>query len=480
VQTTSDRSIHATLIRGAVLLLVAVLGVVAWLAYLAGEHEAQEVFDARLATSARVLDALVVRDLGTFAEVPRVVTLPWPVEAVSEDAPSLLGHYYETKIAFQVLDERSRVLLRTASAPVEPFAPAVPGFSTQDLRDGEWRVFTLQSGARWIEVAERVDIREELCTMLALTSVTPLLFGIPALLLLLSLLVRYGLAPLAELARRIEHREPGSLEPVALSRTPAEIAPVVQALNGLFRRVHDALARERRFTAAAAHELRTPLAALKLHAENAVRAGNDRERESSLSRMGAALRRTLRLVEQMLAFSRASAAPEGMPATDVSLRAIVLEVVAECNARAGARGQRLVLAFAPDDDPFTVRGDLDKLTSLVGNLLENALRYGPDRGTVRLELACNEDGEVTFCVVDEGPGIEPRFRERIFESYFRVPDTAGEGTGLGLAIVSEIAQQHRARVWVADGDGGRGTRMCARFPAPVREAPTQAVAAEPA
>lgn len=468
VQGRPDRSIHATLIRGAVVLLVVVLGMVAWLAYLAGEHEAQEVFDARLATSARVLDALVVREL-TLADGPRVVTLPWPEGGIPEDGPTLFGHYYETKIAFQVLDERSHILLRTASAPAEPFAPAAPGFSTQNLRDGEWRVFALQSGTRWIEVAERMDIREELCTMLALTSVTPLLFGIPALLLLLSLLVRYGLAPLGELARRIERREPGSLEPVALSRTPAEIAPVVVSLNGLFGRVHDALSRERRFTAAAAHELRTPLAALKLHAENAQRAGNDRERESSLSRMGAALRRTLRLVEQMLAFSRASASPEALPADNVSLRTVVLDVVAECNARAATRSQRLVLDFAPDDDAFEVRGDLDKLTSLVGNLVENALRYGPERGTVRIELARNEDGEVSLGVADDGPGIDPRFRERVFESYFRVPDTAGEGTGLGLAIVSEIAQQHGATVTVSDGDGGRGTRMIVRFPVHLHE-----------
>jgi two-component system sensor histidine kinase QseC len=241
---------------------------------------------------------------------------------------------------------------------------------------------------------------------------------------------------------------------------------VVRALNGLFGRVHDALARERRFTAAAAHELRTPLAALKLHAENAARATAETDRQASLARMGAALRRTLRLVEQMLAFSRASAAPEDVPASLVSLRSVVLGVLDEGSARMAHRGNRLELSLAPEKDDFMVRGDHDKLASLVANLLENAIRYGPERGRIGMELTCNEDGAVTLAVVDEGPGIDPRYRDRVFESYFRINETADEGTGLGLAIVSEIAKQHGATVTVADGDGGKGTRMVVRFPVP--------------
>ena len=476
----AGRSIHATLLWGAIPLLAVVLAVVAVLAYLAGEHEAEEVFDARLATSARVLDALLAREPVPLDAQPLVISLPWPLDAVNEDTPTKLGHFYETKIAFQVLGEGSRVLMRSASAPGSPFAPLTPGFSNHALDDGKWRVFVLQSGERWIEVAERLDIREELCTMLALTSVTPLLLGIPALLLLLSLLIRYGLAPMSELAHRIERREPASLDPVRLSRTPAEIAPVVRALNGLFARVHDAVARERRFTAAAAHELRTPLAALKLHAENAARASNDAERHASLARMGAALRRTLRLAEQMLAFSRASAAPEVAPSARVSLRSVVLGVVDECSARMGRRGNRLELSLTPEGDDFIVRGDHDKLASLATNLVENAIRYGPQGSTIRVELACNEDGAVTFAVADQGPGIDPQYRERVFESYFRINESADEGTGLGLAIVSEIAQQHDASVTVAEGDGGRGTRMIVRFPAPVAGAGKRSQVAEAA
>jgi signal transduction histidine kinase len=168
----------------------------------------------------------------------------------------------------------------------------------------------------------------------------------------------------------------------------------------------------------------------------------------------------------MLALSRASAAPEDAPAAMVSLRSVVLGVLDEGSARMARRGNRLELAFTPEEDDFIVRGDHDKLASLVANLVENAIRYGPERSRIGIELTCNEDGAVTLAVVDEGPGIDPRYRERVFESYFRINETADEGTGLGLAIVSEIAQQHGATVTVADGDGGKGTRMVVRFPRP--------------
>ena len=128
------------------MLLIVVLGAAAWLGYLAGEHEAEEVFDARLATSARVLDALVARELETTgAAQPLVVTLPWPLDRAPDQAPNPLGHYYETKIAFQVWNDRGALLLRSASAPAAAFAPMTAGFSSQTFADNAWRVFALQS-----------------------------------------------------------------------------------------------------------------------------------------------------------------------------------------------------------------------------------------------------------------------------------------------------------------------------------------------
>jgi two-component system sensor histidine kinase QseC len=434
------RSIRAVLLGGTIAALVAVMGGAAWIAYAAAQDEAEELFDARLATSARVLEAMVARQLETATvAAPLVIALPAPLEALKHDEASPLGHYYETKIAFHVRDDAGRLLARSSSAPEAPLAPLAAGFSTQQ----EWRVFSLRSGRVWVQVAEKGDVRDEMSGKIAWAAVLPLVVGIPVLLALLGLLIPYGLAPLSQLARRIAAREPDSVSPIALSRTPREVAPVLDALNGLLARVQAAFERERRFTADAAHELRTPLAALQVHAQNAARAQTEAERNQSLEKMLSGLQRTTRLASQMLALSRASAARAAF--APVSLGELVREAAHQREVPVSLSGE------------LTVSGDRDQLLSLVANLLENAQRHGG--GGVRVELAGR-----TLSVTDQGPGIPEAERERVFESYYRVPGAAGGGSGLGLAIVREIARQHGARAEIGSGPGGRGTRVSVVFP----------------
>jgi two-component system sensor histidine kinase QseC len=462
-----DRSIRALLLGGTVAALLGVLGAAAWMSYDGSEEEARELFDARLATSARVLEALVARQIekATIA-APIVIALPGPLESGGErhDQPGPLGHYYETKIAFQVRDAGGRLLARSASAPDAPFAPLAPGFSTQPFAQADWRVFSLQSGDVWIQVAERDDVRGELAEKLALAAAAPLLGGIALLLVLLSLLIRYGLAPLGALARQIAARQPGSVAPIALARTPVEIAPVIDALNGLLGRVRGALERERRFTADAAHELRTPLAALKVHAQNAARASSAAERGASLERMLLGLQRTVHLAEQMLSYSRAAAPGEASRLERVPLRALAAEAAEAVQARAQEPRASVRVSGEPGAEDIAVRGDRQKLLSLVTNLLDNALRYGPAGGRVEVEVGRDGTG-ARIAVTDSGPGIPAELRERVFESYYRIPGSSGPGSGLGLAIVREIAQAHGARVEIQDGPGGHGTRAVVRFPA---------------
>lgn len=452
------RSIRAQLLTGTVAALLAVLGAVGWLSFEGSAEEAHELFDARLATSARVLEALVARQLEkATVSVPIEIALPGPLEAAGHDTPGPLGHYYETKIAFQVRDRAGRLLARSASAPDAPFAPLAAGFGTRPFDGRDWRVFSLHAGEVWIQVAERDDVRGELAEKLAFASVAPLLAGIPLLLVLLGLLIRFGLDPLSALAREVASRRPGSVAPLRLARTPEEILPLVEALNGLLARVRDALERERRFTADAAHELRTPLAALKVHAQNAARAPSPAEREASLQRMLIGLERTIYLAEQMLAYSRAAAPGE---AARVALAPLVAEAVEAVQPRAAER--RVAIGMRSAD--AAVRGERHKLSSLVTNLLDNAVRYGPEGGRVEVELRRAGDA-VTLAIEDAGPGIPPDLRDRIFESYYRIPGTAGTGSGLGLAIVREIAEAHGARVTIDTPAAGRGTRVTVRFPA---------------
>jgi two-component system, OmpR family, sensor histidine kinase QseC len=452
------RSIRAVLLGGSIAVLLVVLGAAAWIGYEGAQDEADELFDSRLATSARVLATLVAAQPADPAAAV-VVALPAPLEAARHgDEAGPLGHPYETKIAFQVLDAQGRLLMRSASAPQAPYAPLAPGFSTQ----GAWRVFALRSGERWVQVAESDEVRDELGMKLALAAVTPLVAGIPLLLVLITVLMRYGLAPLAELARRIARREPGSLAPVALTRSTAEIEPVLQALNGLLERVQSAIARERRFTADAAHELRTPLAALKVHAQNAARANSEAERRASLERMMAGLDRSVRLVEQMLALSRAGAArtPASAP---VSLHQVVEDALDDVLPTLKGRGIKVSVASERGADELVVQGDRDKLTCLARNLLDNAARYAPAGSAIRVELA-GRPGRTTLSVSDQGPGIPPALRERVFESYYRIPGSPGDGSGLGLAIVREIAAEHGAAVTLGEGEGGRGTRVRVIWP----------------
>jgi two-component system sensor histidine kinase QseC len=446
------RSIQTVLLGGTAVVLLAVLGAAAWLGFEAGEEEASELFDARLATSARVLAALATADPPAAAgEAPIVVSLPARIEAETHDEPSPFGHFYETKIAFQVLDARGRVVMRSASAPETPYAPLAPGFSTQR----EWRVFSLQSGERWIQAAERDDVRGEMSWKIALAAVTPLIAGIPLLLVLLVLLTRYGLRPLAELAARIKRREPGTLAPIELSRSTREIAPVVEALNGL-------LARERRFTADAAHELRTPLAALKIHAQNAARAASKEERIASLQRVLDGVERSSRLAEQMLAYSGATANRGSDAGGAVSLRQVVEDALEDVLPRLKERRQKLAVTSLPEMDDIIVRGDHDKLVGLARNLLDNAVRYAPPGSALQVALRGGKGG-ASLSVLDQGPGIPRELRERVFESYYRIPGSRGDGSGLGLAIVREIAAQHGARVEIGEGEGGIGTRVTVTF-----------------
>jgi two-component system sensor histidine kinase QseC len=445
-------SIRALLLGGSTAVLLAVLGAAAWIGYVGSEEEAGELFDARLATSARIFAALyATRPLGAAESRPIVLAYPGSIEEAGHDRPGPLGHMYETKIAFQVLDPGARILMRSASAPEKPYAPLAPGFSTHE----SWRVFTLRAGEIWVQAAERDDVRGELSGKLALAAVAPLIAGIPLLLLLLGLLVRYGLAPLGELARRIERRQPGTLGRIELSRSPSEITPLVRALNAM-------LERERRFTADAAHELRTPLAALKVHAQNAARAAGESERQASLALMLSGLERAIRLAEQMLSLSRAAArTPSDEP---VSLRQAIEDALEDVLPALKERGMRVALGADPEVSEFEVRGEREKLATLARNLLENAARYAPRNSGVRVELA-SRGGATTLSVSDEGPGIPPELRERVFESYYRIPGAAAEGSGLGLAIVREIAAQHGATVEIRNGEAGRGTRVVVTFPA---------------
>jgi two-component system sensor histidine kinase QseC len=455
------RSIRARLLIGILLALVLILGTAAWWSYEVTKHESEELFSARLATSARVLEALVARsvDHATLSH-PLVIALPKELEHSTDDQGSALGHPYETKIAFQVWHEDGTLLARSTSASLRPFSPNASGFSVQTVDGDPYHVFVLQSGRTWIQVAEKDEVRDELLHDLGVAVMTPLIVGGALLLILSNALVVYGLAPLRQLAAGIARREPAALGAVELEYVPEELAPVVRALNDLLQRVSRAFEHERRFTDAAAHELRTPLAALKIHAENVARARTEHERTQSMQKLRQGLDRTANLAAQMLAYSRAQNAHDREQRVDIRLADLVREAITATEPLRQAKRQRVSLT---SDDDACITGEPTDIERLVVNLLDNAARYAPDASVIDIGVTA-EPGSALLSVANEGPAISPELRERVFEPYYRIPGSGSEGSGLGLAIVKEIATRHGASVDLDAVRGEEGTVVNVRFP----------------
>ena len=303
-------------------------------------------------------------------------------------------------------------------------------------------------------------VRDKLVRHVAKRMLVPALFGLPLLGLWIWLATWRGLTPLDTVAREIASRQADKLEPVAPASAPGEIRPLVEAINGLFVRVEHALESERRFTADAAHELRTPLAALAAQAQVVQRARNAEERDHAVEQLIASTRRAGRLVDQLLTLARLD------PDNTAVSEAVSLDRLAEdvC-ATHGAEAVEKAIALELDAMPATVTGSTDMLRILLRNLIDNALRYTPAGGRVTVSVAPG-----ILSVTDTGPGIPATERERVFDRFHRLAGQDTEGSGLGLSIVARIAERHGATVELGAGEGGKGLRVAVRFSAPPRPA----------
>jgi two-component system sensor histidine kinase QseC len=434
-------------------LLVLLLGLVAaaWLAtavltWIDVRHELDELLDGHLAQAAALL---VVQQSGEIDDDRRV------------DAPTL--HRYAPKVAFQVFHEGT-LALRSANAPAEPMLDlgrgAADGFRTIDIAGKRWRVFATRGRERDVRVfvGEQVASRDSILWAVLRSALAPMLFALPLLALAAWWAVRQGAAPLRLLGRTLAQRNPQALQPIALAGAPSEMAPMLEALNGLFRRIAELLESERRFTADAAHELRTPIAAIRAQAQVALGATGDSERSHALHATLQGCDRATRLIEQLLTLSRLESSAEHAPVA-VDLAALARQVVAEMAAMALDKRQ---LVEVDASRPCTVQGDATLLAVLIRNLVDNAFRYSPAGATVTVAVA-NEQRSVRLAVEDSGPGMAPADMERIGERFFRVVGSGQDGSGLGWSIVRRIAAVHRAVVRVARSQALGGLSVEVRF-----------------
>jgi len=337
---------------------------------------------------------------------------------------------------------------------------AVLGFSNVQARGTTYRLYSVAAGSQVIQVAQDLATRRQMAGTLALRTVSPIVLMVPLLMLVVWWVVSASLTPVARVRRQVAEREADDLSELNESGMPDEIRPLVHELNLLFNRMRQAFDAQKNFVADAAHELRSPLAALKLQVQGLRRATDAPSRDLAVNRLSAGIDRATRLVEQLLVLARQQAGSEvDAKTTAVDLTSLARHVLSDMAAAAMNRQIDLGLAHADDS---VVNGHEEALRILIRNLLDNAIKYTPPAGTINLAINC-QDGKVLLTVDDSGPGIPLADRDRVLDRFYRVSGAHGSGSGLGLAIVKTIADLHHATVSMDDSAALGGLRVTVAF-----------------
>lgn len=441
------RRLLGLLISATTLLWLATLGA----AFLRAHSIADDIFDAHLQQTARTLLSVVPSDGDGHVDAPA--------------APAAGGG----EVLFQMWQrqpEGMQLMLHSAGAGQEPLT-GQEGFSETEWRGGEWRFYSEWSSdhERQVQVGQSHDIRYQLAQDAALRLLAPLVAGLPLLAAALWFGVSRGLLPLGRIARQLEQRRPDSPEPLATGTPiPQEVAPLILALDGLFSRIARVLENERQFTANAAHELRTPLAALKTQTQVALRADGE-GKQRALLQVLEGTERLARMVEQLLTLARLD------PGANFATQPLDLTPLAQeaCALQAPAALDRNVSLEFEGQGRHGIQGNPDLLRILLRNLLDNAVRYTRPGGHVWVRLA--REGEpsgrgekILLSVTDDGPGIPGPERERALHRFTRLDPGRAEGSGLGLSIVARVAELHGAALSLGVGPEGLGLRVLVLFP----------------
>lgn len=414
-------SLRARLLGFVLLAILATALLQAALAWRAARAEADALFDYQMRQTAQTLRAGLPEGLATGV---------LPVPPSQQDFDFVL----------QIWSVDGSLLLRSADRPELP-ARAVLGFADVVAHGTTYRVYSVITGGLVIQVAQDMAVRQRMAGDLALRTAAPVLWLAPVLMLAVGWLVRRTLAPVARVREQVAARSADDLAPLAGQDLPDEIRPLVQEFNGLLQRLGQAFEVQQRFVADAAHELRSPLAALKLQVQGLRRASDAETRERALQRLDAGIDRATRLVGQLMELARQQARQaEGAPAAPLDLVALARTVIGEAVADARVRSQELGLSGL---GTAMVTGHADALRLLLRNLIENAIKYAPAGGRIEVGVLAGEAaGRVALVVEDSGPGIPEAERTRVLDRFYRLPDAPSTGSGLGLAIAQSVAQMH--------------------------------------
>jgi two-component system OmpR family sensor kinase len=431
-------SIRRQLLVWLLALVIVGVGFAGWLIYRQALAEANELFDYQLEQIAAALP--------------------------SEPFSSVLQSRSDSDdgVVIQIWNRNGALMYY--SHPRVPLAPhAELGFSTEMTARGEWRVYSAIVGDNVVQLAQPLFIRNRLAAGVAWRTLWPLVLLLPLLGVAVWVIIGRGLAPLQRVTRALDTRHPEALDPLPDNRLPQEVRPVVHALNALLERLATALDTQKAFVADAAHELRTPLAAVQIQAQLVARAKDDASRKEALDDLQAGITRATRLAEQMLALARSE--PDGkIEKVPVDLHALLDDCVGSYVLLAQQRGVDLGIEA---NEPATLDGDVNALRVMLSNLIDNATKYTPRGGRVDVSLRVDH-GQPLVQIADSGQGIPASERERVFDRFYRVGVGASRartdvaGSGLGLAIVRRIASQHDAAVSLGESEAG-GLLVSVRF-----------------
>ena len=425
--------------------VVAAWAVTMLLTYQHAHHELDELLDAHLARSARLLLAQEGEDL----------------EEIRLGEPGDPGPYGQ-EVVVQVWRDGGMLVLRSAGAPGARLSPVERGFSDAQVEGRHWRVYSgWDVEQRWlVQVAEDHALRDRLLAHYTLSGLPAILLGVPLLGVLVWLVVGAAVRPLALLGLEVSRRGPGDLQPLPDSGAPAEVRPLVERLNALFARIAESMQSERRFTSHAAHELRTPIAAIRAQAEVARDVPDPTVRTTALAHVIEGCDRAARLVDQMLLLARIDerSAPGALPTT--RLDQVAARVIADLAPGALEQGVSLELAT---DEAVTIAADAMLLEVLLRNLIDNAVRHGGPPGPVSVQCQRGAHG-VVLTVTDRGPGVDRSELEQLGRRFFRASGANGPGSGLGLSIVQRIAEHCGGTVLYRRGPDDRGLVVELQFP----------------
>jgi two-component system sensor histidine kinase QseC len=375
------------------------------------------------------------------------------------DDSSTLTNY---PLQYQVWDENYHIILHSDFAPIIPKSDAMLGFSTSNINGTTWHIYTSYNPDTKYTyiVTAQYALQSWLKESVAKDNIYIMLLTFPLFGILIWLILAHGLRSLDQVTYELSHRASNYLEPMDIKKVPEEIAGLVDELNKLLSRVKQGMDREQRFAGDAAHELRTPLAALRTQAQVAQNSTTDPDVLAALTKVIEGVERSTHVVQQLLTLSRLVPGSTMDSQLRIDLVQIAKDTIGDTINHAMEKD--IELDFMVEQAHTFILGNPISIGIMMRNLIDNAIRYTPEKGRVEVDIIETKQ-LVIFRVSDNGPGIPAKLRGRVFERFFRVLGTKAPGSGLGLAIVQQIATLHNAHVRLGTGDNGIGLKVDIEF-----------------